>query len=157
MEEKDNNTTKKKVLTISEQTDLVITDPCYIVPEEKWEATEYGEELTAAGYYVAISDRTRAGDWSCYLIRCSKTDEEREICGMFTADSGMVAVVRKTDIMNNFPQFFTTTPPRCWAIVEKFTGKVMMYPSSGNSYTIVILKCSDGTYYKNKIQPYCYE
>ena len=55
---------------------IVITDPCYLInglseelDNKYWEASNYGEDLSAFGCSQWISENTLYGDWSCFTYK----------------------------------------------------------------------------------------
>lgn len=84
--------------------DIIITDPCYIIPEEKnsdWELCEWGENMGALGLTNYLSRPTNYGDWYCATIN---TDTQKPI-GYFAADTGMVAVFLLDEVLKYNPNY----------------------------------------------------
>lgn len=107
--------------------DLVVTDPCYVFRGEEWhEAIRLFEgmgtvngalapqEFTHAGISMVIAD-TIFGDWCCRLM----SPEEGNV-GMFTADAGMVCLLRMPH--DEAVKRFSNIPKMCWACLPKFDG-----------------------------------
>lgn len=107
--------------------DLVITDPCYVFRGEEWyEAIGLFEgmgtvngalapqEFSFYGRNMVIAD-TIFGDWCCEL----RSPEAGRI-GMFTADAGMVCMLRMPH--DEAVKLFNNIPEMCWACLPKFDG-----------------------------------
>lgn len=103
-------------LAFTEPTDIVITDPCYFVPDSDWQASGYGESLP----FPHITKETGYGDWYCDVI---STDTGGSF-GTFTADAGMCVVATLSDIKRSYPNALNSIPKCCYAIIRGFTGTV---------------------------------
>jgi hypothetical protein len=103
--------------------DIIITDPCYIIPDNEsndWERCDFGENMEVLGIKNYICRDTIYGDWSCTTF--NKRDEE---IGQFCADAGMVGVFLLKEVLKYNPKFdyhikrkWTTT----W--IKKFDGEI---------------------------------
>jgi hypothetical protein len=101
--------------------DIIISDPCYLKHKTDWEITEIDKPLSDN-----INVSTLYGDWSCTTFRtrnadiknmddlksyvkdvanCDKNNANDEIIGNFCADSGMVCVTYRDEVMKYNPNF----------------------------------------------------
>jgi hypothetical protein len=105
--------------------DIIITDPCYIIPESKdddWDKSDYGNDFTdILGTNNYLSKDTGVGDWSNEIIN---TDDKMKI-GKFCADAGMVAVFNLSDVLKYNPDF-NYHISRQWttALIKDFKGEI---------------------------------
>ena len=105
-----------KILTFETPTDIVITDPCYFVPNDDWSGSHYGEELP----FAHITDRTGCGDGSFYV-----QDTDRDVAiGTFAADTGQTTVAALDDVLEYNPEAFKGIQPDCYCVVHDFTGTI---------------------------------
>ena len=106
--------------------DIIITDPCYICPDDYWDKSEYGRNLTDVGFTTAIGRDTVYGDWSCTTYN-SKT---RRKIGSFCADAGMVCVALVDDVKRLRPDF---TRFNDWTntVIKNFEGYVYFREHNG--------------------------
>ena len=102
-----------------ENEDIVITDPCYIVPDDKWAESEFGSNMEIFGITNYLTKDTLYGDWSCNAIN---TDTDKNI-GWFCADAGLVSVMSLNDVakINDLEKWSLNG---CFALIKKFSGDV---------------------------------
>lgn len=115
--------------------DIIITDPCYIIREDKdndWELCRYGGEMGKLGIKNYICRDTLYGDWSCSVY----DDLDKKI-GDFCADSGQVAVFLLDEVLKYNSDFnyhlkkkWTTT------LIKDFDGEVIFKVDDGNVHVI---------------------
>lgn len=55
---------------------IIITDPCYIIKDDDWSSSNYGENLQKFGFTNYITKPTIYGDWSCTVYKTNKNSEE---------------------------------------------------------------------------------
>lgn len=96
--------------------DIIITDPCYIFPEDSPELTPYLEHDTIYG------------DWSCDTIN----ESTKKVIGKFCADSGRVCVISLKDVLKYNPKFMETCPEYCRTIVKDFNGSIQITVKEDN-------------------------
>ena len=117
---------------------IVITDPCYILPDndrekndQDWEICDNGhdmEKLIKTNNYICES--TIYGDWSCTCWKGAEVPQEdcgeEKKYGKFCADDGQVFVAMLDDIISYNPNFLTElkTCRWCATIIENFHGDV---------------------------------
>lgn len=59
---------------------IIITDPCYIVKDDKdWDKSDWGYEMSALGLTNSIVTDTKYGDWSCKTLKGSDIEDVRNI------------------------------------------------------------------------------
>ena len=113
---------QKTVSAKFEDTDIVVTDPCYVFRKDKWTAFCHEIEFSAPqvmspqfGNTIAAS--TIYGDWMCEL---NKHDGEKTVRdGTFTADSGTVCV---TPVTQQAKKELDKIPGQCYHVIKGFTG-----------------------------------
>lgn len=102
---------------------IIITDPCYIVPDDKdddWFTfckSGYLDHCDGITNYIVSS--TKVGDWSCTTF-----DINGEHLGTFTADSGTVGVFELDEIIKYNPNFPGDLPKRCYTQIDNFSGNI---------------------------------
>lgn len=104
--------------------DIVITDPCYFIPYDKWDESNFGTNLSIFGVSNYISTRTLYGDWSCTVYNL---DKDNDVIGEFCADAGLVAVISLQDIIEKINSDFLEWAEEhswCVTIIRNFTGEV---------------------------------
>jgi len=107
-----------------ENEDIVITDPCYVIPDEFWSKSGFGFDLSI----FSIPDNRYAthdtiyGDWSCTVY------SDDRILGRFCADAGLVSVMSLKDIekINKSFEDWAEQHNWCVAVIEDFTGTVQI-------------------------------
>lgn len=107
---------KQKILTFNEPTYIIITDPCYFVPNTEWEESRYGEELP----FPHITENTGIGDWDCDVMNTDTGDW----LAAFTADTGMCTVASFDDIINFYGPALYDVRRECYAVIKDFKGTV---------------------------------
>ena len=118
---------------------IVITDPCYILPDndreknnQDWEICDNGhdmEKLIKTNNYICES--TIYGDWECTCWAGSQASEYSEkdtakIYGKFCADAGQVLVASLDDVLAYNPDFanWQKTHDWCATIIDDFDGEI---------------------------------
>lgn len=105
--------------------DILITDPCYIIPDDEWRS----------GYYIlsgirSIQNSTLYGDWSCTVWKANNSKEctEANEIGEFCADAGLVVVADYNAVKLRYPEVeeFVNTHPWCATVIKGFKGTVKM-------------------------------
>lgn len=93
--------------------DIIITDPCYMRREDDLDYKEF--EVSLIQY---MERDTLYGDWSCTVYN----PDTHEKLGEFCADSGMVAVALRGEVLKYNPTYTT----KSWAgtVIENFKGTV---------------------------------
>lgn len=114
-----------------EHEDIVITDPCYIMPSDPsthssdWNKCMNGYDMEKLGHFTkdkyATAD-TIYGDWSCTMYE----EETSEEIGDFCADSGLVSVFSLAQIKAYNPDYDPTDKPWCATLIKDFTGDVTL-------------------------------
>ena len=116
-------------LAFTEPTDIVITDPCYFVPDSDWQASGYGESLP----FHHITKPTGVGDWDCAVITDTGCHS-----GTFAADTGMCTVAALSDISRAYPDAFKNVRRDCYAIIRGFTGTVRVTQGDVDGELVII-------------------
>ena len=107
-----------KILTLETPTDVVICDPCYFIPNDKWSGSHYGEELP----FAHITEDTGAGDGLFYVV-----DAHSGIAiGTFAADTGQTTVAALDDVLEYNPEAFKGIQPDCYCVVHDFIGTIQV-------------------------------
>lgn len=107
--------------------DLIITDPCYIIPRKDRARDDYSLHMRSV---QCIENETLYGDWSCTVWKANDYSEcikENEL-GTFCADAGMVVVANYEDVKMVYPEVkqFIEDHPWCVTIIKGFKGTVQM-------------------------------
>lgn len=99
--------------------DIIITDPCYIIPSSiKNEVGYY--HLEEVGFTKYLCHSTLYGDWSCHTFN----RDTKEILGEFCADAGMVGVFLKDEVLKLYPNFEKDYRSHCYTLIKDFQGTV---------------------------------
>lgn len=127
--------TKKEWKCIGEHiftknTDVLITDPCYLMYGERGESMPLGELESWCKEHGLIS-RTFYGDWGCTVFGAkSKVGHPNTDIklGRFCADAGMVCVLDMDDVRARFPDIDKFVEERSWcaAVIKGFCGHVRL-------------------------------
>ena len=104
--------------TIHMKGDIVITDPCYIIPNSIKDYDYYNLEELGFSDYLCHS--TLYGDWSCHVFNT----DTKEAIGQFCADAGMFGVFYRDEIKRIYPDFEKEYGDYCYTIIENFEGDV---------------------------------
>lgn len=103
--------------------DILITDPCYIIKENKksdWELCQYGKNMKALGIEHCVVTGTLYGDWLCEVL-----DDKGYMIGEFTADSGLVGVFLLNEVYKYNPNYdLCDKMPYTATIIKNFSGKI---------------------------------
>lgn len=127
--------TKKEWKCIGEHlftknTDVLITDPCYLMYGERGESMPLGELESWCAEHGLISS-TFYGDWGCTVFGAkSKVGHPNTDIklGRFCADAGMVCVLDMDDVRARFPDIDKFVEERSWcaAVIKGFCGHVRL-------------------------------
>lgn len=111
--------------------DIVITDPCYLCKE--WGKRE---EVIAWIKRRGLVSQTFYGDWGCTVFRVDKNSFPGHVhenmsmpMGDFTADAGLVCVMKLSDALELRPDFEEWLKERmyCATIIRGFDGTVSFW------------------------------
>ena len=113
--------------------DIIITDPCYLIRDDRrddWQLSDYGEDMSILGFSTYLSQWTLIGDWDCNVFQGTVSDvwtpvpSNRKI-GSFSADACRVGVFYLRDILKYNPSFnMHITHPWCVCRFKEFKGSV---------------------------------
>ena len=97
-----------KKLHFDKPTNIVITDPCYLINHDKKNdkgKEQYFDDLEVL--YPIIYEDTLYGDWGCTTFKVDnlKNPNTAEPIGQFCADGGMVCVADYDEAIKNKPEF----------------------------------------------------
>jgi len=116
--------------------DIIITDPCYIMPERVFDPITHELSRKDVGgtrrrhEIHSLESDTLYGDWSCSVFKIVRTSKRRMKkhavnIGSFCADGGMVMVAKLSDVLEFNPEFdYHLTKPWTTALIKNFKGKV---------------------------------
>lgn len=101
-------------------------------------------DLTKLGFTDYIENNTYYGDWSCTTFETDENGEviENNALGQFCADSGMVAVLKLSEVLKHNPDFnYHIEKPWTTTLIKNFTGDVWLKKTivKGEMYTFVVL------------------
>ena len=116
--------------------DVVITDPCYLIKDELWSSlcsteflqTRVSPRVLRVGTVDILLADTIYGDWMCRLEGVE--DGEPKTFGTFTADAGMVCATTFGP-KDEAWEAFSHLPQRCWCVIPDFMGSVTITHRSG--------------------------
>lgn len=130
--------------------DIIITDPCYIVKEENWEKSDFGENMDVIGFTSWLSRSTRYGDWSCTTFKHDISNIEEylegleedgrlvgEEIGTFCADAGMVGVFLADEVLEYNPEFKAKLSFWGLTYIKDFEGDVDFYVTNSNTVHVI--------------------
>ena len=104
--------------------DILITDPCYIMREDKkddWGICCYGYDMEKLGINHYMTRDTLYGDWGCTTYNL---DTEEKI-GEFCADAGLVSVFLLDEVLKYNPNYdWHMTKPCTATVIKDFKGTV---------------------------------
>ena len=112
--------------------DIIITDPCYIIPDNcnDWQRCGYGENMELLGFGNYLCETTLEGDWCCEVFKGTKSRllfpqaPEKKI-GDFAADACKVGVFYLREILRYNPAFdYHINRSWCTCWIKAFQGKV---------------------------------
>lgn len=112
--------------------DIVITDPCYFRTGKDWDELE--DWIAERG----LVSRTFYGDWGCTVYKVDPKSYPGQLhpdvanypeMGEFCADAGMVCVLKKEDVLNLRPDFFSWWEEHRWCatVIYGFQGSVGLF------------------------------
>ena len=116
---------------------LVITDPCYIMPDRHWEHflnLEFTENPIGLDNYLkkyhnfkdVIAGDTGIGDWNNTIYNINTNED----LGKFAADAGMVVCCKLTDLADYNPDYKRILDQlkqnNCVAIIENYSGSICL-------------------------------
>lgn len=116
--------------------DIIITDPCYIMPERVFDPITHELSRKDVGgtrsrnAIHSMESGTLYGDWSCSVFKIVRTSKRRMKkhavnIGSFCADGGMVMVAKLSDVLEFNPEFdYHLTKTWTTALIKNFKGKV---------------------------------
>ena len=118
----------KRIKSAKFDSDIIITDPCYIshglnerCRDNDWEKCDYGDNMEALGIHNYITNGTIYGDWSCHTFE-KKT---HKILGRFCADAGMVGIFDLKEVLNYNPNYNGPHEyPHAVTLIKNFKGRV---------------------------------
>lgn len=133
-----------------ENADIVITDPCYIFPEEEKWGDKLDKEYDNFLCYVYeqydrplpklkhlknfIANSTLYGDWGCSVFEMGKAQP----IGKFCADAGLVGVFDLREVHRMNPDFdWYKSRPWTTTLIRDFTGKVTIELKGKDSVRVV--------------------
>lgn len=136
---------------VADNDTLVITDPCYIMPDEHWEHfldMEFTPTPIGLANYLrqyhnfgeVVADDTGVGDWSneVYDIQSNET------LGSFCADAGMVICCTASDLKNygaDFDKIKSLAERGCATIIENYSGHInFCYEENETGYKVAVLE-----------------
>lgn len=99
---------------------IIITDPCYIIKDDDWKRSGYGEFFDKLGINTFLSHETIYGDWSCTTVN----KDTNKSLGEFCADAGMVCVVLKEELDKYNPDWNKTLEYWCYTEIPDFDGEI---------------------------------
>lgn len=132
--------------------DIIITDPCYIVKEEDWENSDFGENMDVIGFTSWLSRSTGYGDWSCTTFKHDisdikeyleelVSDEDVKIegnkIGTFCADAGMVGVFLVDEVLEYNPEFKSKLGSWWLTYIKDFDGDINFYVTCANTVHVI--------------------
>ncbi len=135
--------------------DIIITDPCYIVPNDTdWCKCNYGKNMEVLGIYNCISESTIYGDWGCTTYNIGDRnpfDVIKELeggvylpsylksIGKFCADAGMVGVFNLEEVAKYNPDIYIwiIKHPWCVTTIPDFEGEIKYMIDGDNNAHIV--------------------
>lgn len=103
--------------------DIVITDPCYVLKDSDWR-DPYGYDLEEFGIKNYLTHSTIYGDWSCTVFDTSTNNP----IGYFCADAGLVGVFDLKELEEYNPGIskWISEHPHCATVIKNYTGPVSM-------------------------------
>ena len=118
----------KRIKSAKFDSDVVITDPCYIIHgldesrrSNDWHKCAYGDNMEALGIRNYITNSTIYGDWSCHTFE-KKT---HRVLGRFCADAGLVSVFDLKEILNYNPNYNDPfEKPWTATLIKNFRGRI---------------------------------
>ena len=104
--------------------DIIITDPCYIIKDDKdddWDKCCCGDAMEELGIKHYMCRDTIYGDWSCTTYN----SDTKEAIGEFCADAGLVAVFLLDEVLKYNPEFdLWKARPWTATLIKDFDGEV---------------------------------
>lgn len=107
---------------------IIITDPCYFIPTQDYERTNYGKDLNKLGFTTYQVAGTGYGDWLNVVI----TDYG---FSTFDADSGQVAVVYKDELVKYYDGFENLRNKR-YVEIQDFEGEITI-DTTDTDWTVI--------------------
>lgn len=126
--------------------DIIITDPCYIVPNDNWSdfcdehKDIFDDSKKQPTFFKYSKSKTMIyrdtvfGDWGCNVYNNS-----RKKIGYFCADAGLVCVVTKEDALKINPEFDCTDYGI--ACIDDFHGKVWFEVKYNDKFDKTNINC----------------
>jgi len=110
--------------------DIIITDPCYMCRDDDHDYEEFENSLSRY-----MERDTLYGDWSCTVYN----PDTHEKLGEFCADSGMVAVALREEVLKYNPTYVG----KSWTetVIENFKGTVQFVVTriGDNDYSVHVV------------------
>ena len=141
--------------------DIIITDPCYIIPAERpqdWICCDYGEDMFSLGFRHCLCRRTPDGDWFCEVFRgtgrniWTSLDPAKKI-GTFSADTGKVGVFYLQEILRYNPAFDDhIKKPWCACWIKNFAGTVRIISQTDphGDESMHVIGCGNQTFFSRE-------
>lgn len=113
--------------------DIIITDPCYLIPEdhgEDWERCQHGRNMASLGLRHCLCETTLIGDWYCEVFKGTGSrmwhpQAPEKKLGDFSADACQVGVFYLWEILRYNPAFDDhINKPWCACLIKDFQGTV---------------------------------
>lgn len=144
----------------------IVTDPCYLIPDDKWQEicskcfdnkpdqydrfnAEVAKVLTEITGHPAYASGTGYGDWS-NKIGCEK--EGVILKSEFFADSGMVSVCRLTDEIINESRKHGCAYDCGAAIFEAGENISVSFDGKDRGWTVVYIEDKENNIYLSSIE-----
>ena len=116
--------------------DIIITDPCYIIPDDKpddWQKSCHGDDMFCLGFRNYLCETTLSGDWYCEVFKGTGSRlwypqaPERKI-GDFSADACKAGIFYLREILRYNPSFDDhIRKPWCACLIKNFQGMVKIF------------------------------
>ena len=112
-------------------TDVLITDPCYLRHGECGGRSMTWDEREAWAKKRGLVSQTFYGDWGCTVYKATADvghPYEDKAIGEFCADSGMVCVLGMDDVREKFPKIDDWIAEHDWCatVIKGFCGHVRL-------------------------------
>lgn len=120
-----------KTIVFEKPTDIVITDPSYIVKPEDWkdstysETGDYGVFLEKLGLHC-ITSKTLGEYWRCVIVKMYQEGDtlKTEEIGKFSTDVGLVGVFDLGEVVKYNPKFEDNIKTHTPIVIRDFEGEV---------------------------------
>lgn len=105
---------KLQYLRVTRPTDILVSDPCYVVKKEDWVKSEFGEKGDVPGKLGKIVCGDRSFDITC--------EGGMELPGIVGVDSGSLGIYKYDEVKSYNPEF----SDKCSFIVPSFSGIIII-------------------------------